>query len=472
MKTLRSIEKEINPNDPFEDCKLDREKYADNLTRIIENYPSGFVMALNNRWGDGKTFFVNRWRAKLKKKEGFQVVYYNAWEDDYSENALVSIISEITEDIDSTDKKLLEKVLKKGTGIFVKSLPVLLKVAVKKLAGKDGYEDLATLIGEEMGKPFQSLIDEYKNQKKTVEGFREALKDFVENAGKGKPIIIFIDELDRCKPSYAVEVLEIIKHLFSVNNIVFVLSVDKKQLANSVKGYYGSDHIDGNEYLKRFIDLEFSMPKPELNQFLNSSYDELLFDEHFNKFTNTWGVVVNEKPSFISFTTIFAENNNLKLREVKELLTKTRTVLYTFKRNQYIIPNILIVLIYIQSNEIELFQKIKNKKISIEELLEINKKLLFSGKNLNKTKNPIAFSRQEFILYSLYSNYINEHFEIDLSNEKSKEIFQNRFEEVSIDYDKLYHNISNKGNMVFEAEYSIDYLFNKIELSENLTFNI
>ncbi|OYU93951.1 MAG: hypothetical protein CFE21_18355 [Bacteroidetes bacterium B1(2017)] len=471
MKTLRSIEKEINPKNPFEDCKLDREKYADNLTRIIENYPSGFVMALNNRWGDGKTFFVNRWRAKLKEKEGFQVVYYNAWEDDYSENALVSIISEITEDIENNDKKLLDIVLEKGTGLFVKSLPVLLKIAVKKLAGKDGYEDLATLIGEEMGKPFQSLIDEYKNQKKTVEGFREALKAFAEKAGNGKPIIIFIDELDRCKPSYAVEVLEIIKHLFSVDNIVFVLSVDKEQLANSIKGYYGSDQIDGTEYLKRFIDLEFSLPKPQLGKFVEATFEALHFNEHFITFRNQYGQTVDEKPQLLNFTTTFAQNKNLKLRATKQLLSKLRTVLYSFHKNDYTIPNILLILIYLQSTEIEVFEKIKKKEISIEELLKINKELLFSGNSPKKSKIPNAFNRHELILYSLYSNYLNEHFVIDLTDVKNKENFQSRFEKVSIDFESLYNYLSNQGNFVFETEYMIDYLIEKIELSETLKFN-
>ncbi|MCP9765472.1 KAP family P-loop NTPase fold protein [Lacihabitans soyangensis] len=470
MKTLRDIENKINPDNPFEDCKLEREKYADNLTQIIKNYPSGFVMALNNRWGDGKTFFVNRWREKLKKEE-FQVVYYNAWEDDYSENALVSIISEISEDIKDPNQELLDKVLEKGTGLFIKSLPVLLKIAGKKIAGKDGYEDLANLIGEEMGKPFKSLIEEYKNQKKTVAGFRESLRNFAESVGKGKPIVFYIDELDRCKPSYAVEVLELIKHLFSVDNIVFVLSVDKEQLANTVRGYYGSDQIDGNEYLKRFIDLEFSLPKPKLNKFIEISFEALNFNEHYVEFRNDYGFQVNEISQLLSFITVFAQNKNFKLRATKQLLYKLRTILYSFNKNDYTIPSVLTILIYLQSTDIEMFEKIKNKEIRIEEFLEWNKNLLLPGNSPKKSETPIAFKRHEFVLYSLYSNYINNHFLIDLSDVKNKESFHSIFEKVSIDSEILYNNISKQGNFIFEAEYSIDYLINKIELSENLKFN-
>ncbi len=468
MKTLKSTEPSVNPDNPFVDCKLDRVKYADNLTRIIENYPSGFVMALNNRWGDGKTFFVNRWRQKLKNEE-FQVVYYNAWEDDYSENALVSIISEITEDIESPDKKLLEKVLEKGTGLFVKSMPILLKIAAKKLAGKDGYEDLVALIGEEIGKPFQSLIDEYKKQKNTVKEFRSALQTFAESAGNGKPIVFFIDELDRCKPSFAVEVLEIIKHLFSVENIVFVLSVDKVQLANSICGYYGSDNIDGNEYLRRFIDLEFSLPKAELRSLINSSFSELKFDDFYKDFINRYSQKVNEKDRFISFCIAFFENKNLKIREIKKLLIKTRIVLYTYKVSSYSIPSILLVLIYLHSEKNQTFEKIKLKRIDIKELLETNKSLLSLDSN---SPIPDGFRKHEFLFYSLYNNYIQTNVNQGKLKESTKEGFQANFENASIDWESLYTSLTEDSKINLEADFSLDFLLNKIELSENLEFKI
>lgn len=466
MKTLKSTEPSVNSENPFEDCKLDREKYADNLTRIIENYPSGFVMALNNRWGDGKTFFVNRWRQKLKIKE-FQVVYYNAWEDDYSENALVSIISEISEDIKEPNKELLEKVLEKGTGLFVKSMPILLKIAAKKLAGKDGYEDLAALIGEEIAKPFQNLIDDYKKQKDTVKEFRTALQDFALDSGNGKPIVFFIDELDRCKPSFAVEVLEIVKHLFSVENIVFVLSVDKEQLANSVRGYYGSDQIDGNEYLRRFIDIEFSLPKPELKSLIKSSFIEFQFDEFYKPFVNKYHQKENETNQFISFCIAFFENKNLKIREIKKLLIKARIVLYTYKASSYSIPSVLLVLIYLHSEKNETFENIKLKRIDIKQLLEINKSLLSSDSN---SPIPDGFRKQEFLFYSLYKNYIQTNANQDKLKESTKEGFQANFEKASIDWESLYSYLTKENSIVVEADFSLDFLLNKIELFENLKF--
>jgi hypothetical protein len=470
MKTLRNIEKEINPDDPFEDCELEREKYADNLTRIIENYPSGFVMALNNRWGDGKTFFVNRWRQKLKN-EGFQVVYYNAWEDDYSENALVSIIGEITEDIETPNKKLLEKLIEKGTGLFVRSLPIFFKAFAKKIAGKEGYEDFAELIGDELGKPFQNLIDDYKKQKNTVKEFRNALQNFAFETGNDKPIVIFIDELDRCKPSYAVEVLEIIKHLFSVDNIVFVLSVDKEQLANSIRGYYGSDHIDGNEYLKRFIDLEFSLPNPKLKSFITFNYNKLEFEKALKGDRMNFPDLKNDNEYFLAFTSLFFEEKNLNLRQINRIMTQVRVVMYSFKNNEFMLPSLLLLLVYLKVEDSEEYQKIKKKELNYSELLSLNSKLTTIKLNLDNGKLPYVININEWYLYSLYANYIGDRL-YDEGIKIGKEEFTEKFRDQSFDSGRLYELLTFSIERNRFSSLSLEFLLNKIELSETLKFNI
>ena len=72
---------------------------------------------------------------------------------------------------------------------------------------------------------------------------------------------VFVDELDRCRPSYSVELLERIKHVFSVKGAVFILAVDRDQLLSSISGVYGSN-IDAPRYIRKFIDWNFSLPNP------------------------------------------------------------------------------------------------------------------------------------------------------------------------------------------------------------------
>jgi len=78
---------------PFAYCKLGREKYAKVLTEIIEIYHTGFVLAINNKWGTGKTMFIKMWEQDLKN-QSFQTIYFNAWENDFEDNPLVALMGE------------------------------------------------------------------------------------------------------------------------------------------------------------------------------------------------------------------------------------------------------------------------------------------------------------------------------------------------------------------------------------------
>ena len=79
---------------------------------------------------------------------------------------------------------------------------------------------------------------------------------------ENRPLIVVIDELDRCRPSYAVELLEVAKHLFAVDHIVFVLAVNRSELAHSIRALYGSG-FDAEGYLRRFFDVDFRLPAPD-----------------------------------------------------------------------------------------------------------------------------------------------------------------------------------------------------------------
>ena len=107
---------------------------------------------------------------------------------------------------------------------------------------------------KQIGQIISSLIEDkltsYQNVKESIKVFRGTLENIAESLSeeKGHPLIVIIDELDRCRPSYAVELLENAKHLFSVDHIVFVLAVNRSELVHSVKALYG-DGFDALGYL-------------------------------------------------------------------------------------------------------------------------------------------------------------------------------------------------------------------------------
>lgn len=274
-KKLKDLE--IPPDDPFKNDKLKREQVADNLTKIIASTNDSFVLSVNAPWGMGKTTFIKMWKEKLKL-DGYASLYFNAWENDYSDNPFYSFLAEIQEiindyDLDTKTKKDLNKIKKElieiSGGLFKKFIPLLVRLATSGVLNLDTATE--GKISEIFGKISEERIEDYQKEKKTIKNFRKTLekfaKTFVEKNEKyNLPIIIFVDELDRCRPNYAIELLENIKHLFNVDGLVFVLGVDKGQLAESVKSLYGAG-MDANGYLKRFIDIDFNLPDPPHERF-------------------------------------------------------------------------------------------------------------------------------------------------------------------------------------------------------------
>ena len=118
----------------------------------------------------------------------------------------------------------------------------------------------------------EDQLGEYQSANHAFNAFRNKLSEVAEELAKsseGKPLIVVIDELDRCRPGYAIELLEVAKHLFNVDRVIFILALDRAQLAHSVRAMYGSE-FGAEEYLKRFFDVSFRLPDPEVAPYVSS----------------------------------------------------------------------------------------------------------------------------------------------------------------------------------------------------------
>ena len=293
---------DIKTGHAFDGCKLNRKKYAEILTQIVSQYNQGCVLAINGEWGTGKTTFVKMWKQYLEDDK-FHTLYFNAWENDFISDPLIGFIGEFKElNIDNKLDTELNNVTTNAS-----------KIAFSLIKG---YINLKT--GSDVAKTFKECTDllskefeNYEDQKNSIEGFRTALEAFIKGCKTRKPIIFFVDELDRCSPSYAVKVLERIKHLFSIPNIVFVLSVDKKQLCNAIKGYYGSESLDAENYLKRFIDIEYNLPEPSYEDFCNYLYDKFEIGTYINN--------LEYGNNYKSFSIKLFQHNKLSLRQMEKI---------------------------------------------------------------------------------------------------------------------------------------------------------
>lgn len=294
---------------PFEGDFLGRKALADSLEGYVSRLQVGATIAIDAEWGAGKSWFVNHWKKQLENND-YEVIYLNAFSQDYIDDPFLTISMEIANHLDANEEKI-EK-LKKGIGnvwrSFLPHAPMLIFSAITTLAGGgffaqrvneaineiknsgDFSEKFGEIINEQLEEHLTEQVESYQKEKQSLEYFKTCLKDITQN--QGKPIIFIVDELDRCKPEFSIRLIERIKHFFDVPKVVFVLSMNKSQLEESINSYYGFKN--DNNYLDKFIDTTIRLKKVSD---ISLSYEKCIssmsenLGVHFGNIINTNAVV-------------------------------------------------------------------------------------------------------------------------------------------------------------------------------------
>lgn len=395
----------IDPDAPFRNCRLEREKYAVALTSIVESNHEGFVLAINNSWGAGKTTFVKMWQQSLQNK-GYKTVYFNAWENDHETDALIALMGELNSIVESKTESLFNEALSKAAILCKSIVPSALKALGSKVLGDVQFKELLEVVSESAGDLMEHELKEYLNRKKSLTEFKDKLTAFVASSCNDKPLIFFIDELDRCRPNFAVEVLEKVKHLFSIKRIIFVLSIDKIQLGHAVRGVYGSELIDSNEYLRRFIDIEYSIPEPNPNLFLNylnEKHEIYHFFQLGNRAQNH-----NFRYEFDEFNKAFIAFTNhlqLTLRQQEKIFLQVQLLTRSTDYNSYFLPSLTLSCLLLKMFYPEVYSILRTKKLNYNQFLESLASSLFKQTQPN---NVAVFKSIEAQLVFHYSNFYNE----------------------------------------------------------------
>ncbi len=267
---------EVPKDDPFKYDLLGRKKPAEVLTRLVANLDEGpCVLAVDAAWGAGKTTFLRMWTQHLRNKE-FPVVEINAWETDFSSEPFFTLSTELIDGIRSGETTQLKEASEK---VLCWVVPIAMRIAASSVPGA------SQKLGEKAASYVEERLSGLREARKSVAKFKRVLQDTAAKlfeANGNRPLIVAIDELDRCRPSYAVELLEVAKHLFFVDHIVFVLAVNLDQLAHSVKALYGSD-FDAKGYLRRFVDVDFYLPEPDHDAFICEQIRATEIADYFDK---------------------------------------------------------------------------------------------------------------------------------------------------------------------------------------------
>lgn len=308
---------EVQEEDIWRSDVLDRKKYAEFLTGYlirktsVDGSQRPFIIALDAKWGAGKTHFINCWQKDLEKNSNHPTFIFDAWKADYHADPLLAFISAFKLAIDNeiTDLNLkaeikakVNQIVKNGLKKFQSAILPTTKALAIGLANKatygaidkiseqlqDGKFDLEDIeksaidsLGESLEKCFEKTLEEQAAKEQLFDEFRSSISNALETLSKyggfELPFFIFIDEIDRCRPSFSIELLESLKHLFDIPGLCFVVSTNLDQLSHSIGGVYGPN-FDGRGYLQRFFDAEYSLPSPD-----NGAFAELLICEFFSE---------------------------------------------------------------------------------------------------------------------------------------------------------------------------------------------
>ena len=361
--------------DPWKDDKLNRRADGEHLISVLlERYlarkavgTGSYILNIDAAWGEGKTFFLDCLRADLERR-GHLVASVNAWRDDHSDEPLITVMAAVEDTLKpylasntkahaalrsakkalgiiaaETAKQVGFHLLKAATGIAVEktlerlteagALSTDLKVddkAFDKSAEHVWDKSLESLVGER--------AEQHRRANEGIAEFRrrtgEAIEGVCEKDGKSPPMFVFVDELDRCRPLYAIRLLEDLKHLFDIDGLVFVVATDSDQLSHSVKAIYGAE-FEARKYLRRFFDRVFVFPEVDRAEFL-----QFAFERAGINIDATYFATGSIPP--LAHIKAWANDLHLSNRDIVQILEIVQSFVTSWQHKTKIEPNLLL----------------------------------------------------------------------------------------------------------------------------------
>ena len=335
----QSLEKTFATHDEF-----NRKPIAENIIRLLTSPIDLSPMVIDGGWGTGKTEFCQKLVRLMQQHPNFQPVYIDAFRSDHSGEPLLALLAEIIKTCtpEDTDGQPSEKrksftnriakvagfgiktifkaamghVLKQNTDDLAEELQQIMNDDQEARSVAETVTDTANIIANHtIDVTVEALLKEQIEAEKNLETLKSCMKELAED----KPIILFIDELDRCRPDYAVDMLEVIKHVFDIENVKVVLVTNTKQLCAAINHRYGAE-VDAQKYLDKFLKYSFALPDQVVAQ---TEQDRVLVSiHHFKRLikgSDIEGVLFNAH-RVVDCISEMIKRNNLSLRETERLV--------------------------------------------------------------------------------------------------------------------------------------------------------
>ena len=370
---------------------FDRRSFGMGLATLLSESEDPLVLMLDAPWGTGKTTFVHMWKGHLKKN-GFPVVYFDAFENDYVADPFAAIGGEIISLAKSSTaastpvvSKVIEKTKAVGKVLLRSGMRIGLKAAT--LGALDGSEwNTVTAVAADAAQEGADALDEYlthlfeqrDEDKKLIEEFKKSLSQLAtclkssldveqhSDPVAQRPLVVIIDELDRCRPNFALALIERIKHFYSVPNIHFVLIAHGVQLENSVRYSYGQA-IDAETYLQKFYSIKVTFPHTSKNKETCKIYLSYLRGQAGSgiaQYQHTDNIV-------IPFLEKMNESRPMSLRNLEKIIMHINLAIIFGSASKIDVPIIMAGLCYIRVFSPSLYEKLRRSLAIFEEVAAV-----------------------------------------------------------------------------------------------------
>lgn len=262
------------------DDALSRKQFSDFLLHLIEhrseykrdNQFQNYSIAIDGSYGSGKTYFLEMFESKLKEKEKYNIIRYDAWKFDIYQDAISPFLYLLENEdlfIDAQNEQDVDEKKKKLHTVIKKVLVAATSIGAKAILGSsfdaivDSMKDATT---DEIKDESES---DFEKKLKVFSLFKQALG---ECCSEEHPLVFLIDELDRCSPEFALKTFEVAKHLIDVPNVIFIFALDITQLKSAIHHFYG-DTIDADGYIFKLFDYIAVLPHPSIAEYIKKKSD-------------------------------------------------------------------------------------------------------------------------------------------------------------------------------------------------------
>ncbi|WP_195819407.1 KAP family P-loop NTPase fold protein [Roseobacter sp. MH60115] len=363
-------------NEGFEEPDiLKRKPVSEALSALTNRINDPLVIAIDGKWGSGKSYFLKRWVGAhtLENEASSVTVYFDAFAQDFVSDPLPALLAALEARVPAEQRSKLQAAKEAAFKLVrpISRIGLSLATFGAMQALDDVGDAVAEAVSGEAARGIDTYWEEQAHRQTAMSQFRSAIEALAESAvdeASGASLIFVVDELDRCRPDYALEVLEIIKHFFSIPRVHFVLGVNLEALQLSVAARYG-DKLDAAAYLQKFIQIRLALPNeigdryqrtPAIMEYAKHLIEQMEVPQHLaERLKNQLAVV--------------AYNNRVSMRDVGKIVSSLMLANNDVLTNERFLPgwlDAMIDLVIAQVIKPDLFPKMLTSSCSDFELVE------------------------------------------------------------------------------------------------------